>query len=178
MIEIEGGVCNCTDTSPLLISCSWRRDPGGIGPGHPLTGRPHTHPRASGGLMELCCTPRGTKTTLVYRAGKSLPAAHSFHYGDLEREQKHLSILGLMFPSLPCSSLFPPLCVFLRQWLHDEGAALQDARAREPQWEPGQPKPRQRLFPGLRQQGLQPRLCPGWWGQQQEVTITVWIVEM
>lgn len=66
--------CNCTAKSPMLIfcSCSWRREPRGIGPGHTLTGCPHTRPRASGGPMESCCTLRRRRTIQVYRAGKLL----------------------------------------------------------------------------------------------------------
>ncbi|GLD59657.1 mitogen-activated protein kinase-binding protein 1-like protein [Lates japonicus] len=47
---------------------SWRREPRGIGPGHMLTVCPHTHPRASWGVMEWYCTPRSRRTTRVYRA--------------------------------------------------------------------------------------------------------------
>lgn len=57
----------------LCSSSSWkRRELRCIGPGHTVTGCPHTHPRAFRVPTELCCTPRQTMTTRVYRAGKSL----------------------------------------------------------------------------------------------------------
>ncbi len=94
----------------------------------------------------------------------------SVHAVSLKWSQGHRERTKVLFYSWfnvslrPCSSLFPPLSVFIRQWLHGEGAALQDARARDPQWEPGKPQPGQRLLSGLRQQGVQPGSCPGWWG--------------
>lgn len=164
-------VYNCSAMSPIIFcSCSWRREPRGIGPGRTLTGCPRTRPRASGGLMELCFTLKRMRAIWVYRAGKPHALCSWFHssdHNDTEREQKCFSILGSMFPSSPvphCFCLSLSLCFSVRQWLHGEGTALQDARARDPQWEPGEPQRGQCLLSGLRQQGVKPGSCPGWWG--------------
>lgn len=73
-------MCNHTANSHMLnfCCCSWRREPRGIGPGHMLTGCPHKHPRASGSLMELCCTLRRTRTIQVYGAGRSPLSTQGF----------------------------------------------------------------------------------------------------
>lgn len=149
--------------SPIIFySFSWRREPRGIGPGRTLTGCPHTHPRASGGPTEPCCTPRRTRTPQVYGAGKSPLSARTLKPSQWHWERAKVIFYSWLKVSLhPCSSLFLLLSVFVCQWLHGEGAALQDARARDPQREPGKPQPRQRLLSGLRQQGVQPGSCPG-----------------
>lgn len=112
-------VWNCSAMSPIIFcSCSWRREPRGIGPGRTLTGCPRTRPRASGGLMELCFTLKRMRAIWVYRAGKPHALCSWFHssdHNDTEREQKCFSILGSMFPSSPvphCFRLSLSLSVF------------------------------------------------------------------
>ncbi len=106
--------CNCTAMSPIILcSCSWRREPRGIGPGRTLTGCPHTRPRALGGLMELCCTLKRTRATQV-RAGKHPLSAQGFTelITMMQNETRVLFYSWFSVPLHSCSSLFPPLFVF------------------------------------------------------------------
>lgn len=153
---------NCSLVPPIMY-CSWRTEPRGIVLGPTLTGCPQAHPTALWELMKPCCTLRITRTMRVCGAGIFPFSARGFTQA-IQWDWRRTKVLFYSWFDVPLVLFFPlPLSAVICQRLHGEWAALQDATARDPQQEPGKLQPRQCLFSGLRQQGVQPRPCPRWW---------------
>lgn len=84
----------------IFCSCSWRREPRGIGPGLTLPGCPHIHPRAPGGLTGGHRTVRGARVMLVCRPGKSLNPYTCFQTSmTLKKNKSAFLFLVSMCPS-------------------------------------------------------------------------------
>ena len=112
--------------------------------------------------------PRGARRR-VESAGQVSP--HSSDHDDAEREQKcFFCSWRNVFFSPPFLIVSPDSSGFRAQFFLFLGAAPQGTGVtgsqREPAEpaEPAEPQPGQRLLSGLRQQGVQPGSCPGWWG--------------